>query len=93
MNIKGMTCGGCESSVSKALMEQDGVFKVVSIDHKSGMATVCFDPTKVESDKLIKLVTKKGFKAEVVAAVADGEAAHKGCPGLIKAEKTDKESN
>ncbi len=74
LNISGMTCGGCESSITTALMKQEGVIKVVSIDHKSGLATVCFDPTKVESANLAKLVTSKGYKAEVIAAVATSEA-------------------
>lgn len=74
LNISGMTCGGCESSITTALMKQEGVIKVVSIDHKSGLATVCFDPTKVESANLAKLVTSKGYKAEIIAAVATDEA-------------------
>lgn len=94
MNITGMTCGGCESSITTELMKQEGVFKVVSIDHKSGQATVCFDPTKVESDKLAKLVTKKGYKAEVMAALATDEAtaAHvKACGVSSKTSETQKE--
>ena len=74
LSIAGMTCGGCESSITTALMKQEGVIKVVSIDHKAGQATVCFDPTKTESASLAKLVTKKGYKAEVMAALATDEA-------------------
>lgn len=95
MNISGMTCGGCESSITTALMKQEGVFKVVSIDHKSGLATICFDPTKVESDKLAKLVTKKGYKTEIMAAVATDEleAHYKTCAGAAKADETEKKDN
>ena len=93
LNITGMTCDGCESSITTALMEQKGVFKVVSIDHKTRLATVCFDPIKTDSDKLAKLVTKKGYKSEILAAVADKEALHKACGGAVKTEKTDKKDN
>ena len=94
LNITGMTCGGCESSITTALMNQDGVIKVVSIDHKTGLATVCFDPTKVESDNLAKLVTKKGYKAEITSAVATGESGEtniKACGVSAKAEETEKQ--
>lgn len=73
LDISGMTCGGCESSVTKTLMNQDGVFKVVSIDHKSGKAVVCFDPTKTESVDLVKAVTKMGYKTVIVAALEEEE--------------------
>ena len=96
-NISGMTCGGCESSITTALMKQEGVIKVVSIDHKSGQATVCFDPTKVESANLAKLVTQKGYKAEVMAALATDEAtaAHTKACGMktAQAEETTKSDN
>lgn len=91
MNIAGMHCGGCESSISAALMKQDGVIKVVSIDYKSGTATVCFDPAKVKSDKLATLVTQKGYKAEIIPAVATSgteTTEAKACGVSAKAEKT-----
>jgi len=90
LKITGMTCGGCESSITTALMEQEGVIKVVSIDHKTGLATICFDPTKVESDKLAHLVTKKGYQAEVMASVDGAEVHHKACVGSAKADETEK---
>ena len=95
MNITGMTCGGCESSITTALMKQDGVIKVLAIDHKSGTATVCFDPTKVKSDKLASLVTEKGYKAEIMPAVAttgvDADKAH-ACPAMSKAKAETEET-
>jgi copper chaperone len=93
LNITGMTCDGCESSITTALMNQDGVIKVVSIDHKTGLATVCFDPTKVESDNLAKLVTKKGYKAEIIPAVTTsepGETKVKPCGVSAGAGETEK---
>jgi copper chaperone CopZ len=70
LNIKGMTCTGCEKSVTEALKADKGVIKVISVDYKTGQAVVCYDPTKVESAKLAGLVTTAGYQAEVVPAVA-----------------------
>jgi len=93
MNISGMTCTGCETSITEALLKQEGVIKVVSIDHQSGKATVCFDPTKVESTNLTKLVSNKGYKAEIIPAVATSgtDATNvKACAASTKAEDTKK---
>ncbi len=70
MSIKGMTCGGCESSVSSALMDVPGVVKVVSISHKEGTALVCVDPAKVQKDALTTAVSNKGYEVEIIPAVA-----------------------
>ncbi len=70
MSIEGMTCAGCENSLTTALEELDGVIHVMSISHKDGSAVVCIDNSKVEPKSLVKAVTSKGYKAEIVLAVA-----------------------
>lgn len=70
MSIQGMTCVGCEQSVSAALEATPGVIKVVKIDHKEGVAFVCTDVQKCTGDDLTKVVTNKGYKAEIIPAVA-----------------------
>lgn len=70
MSIKGMTCGGCESSVKASLEKVDGVAKVAKVDHKSGTALVFVKKDMANSDVLVKTVTNKGYKAEIVPAVA-----------------------
>lgn len=70
MNIKGMTCTGCEAAITDALKANKGVIKVVSIDYKTGKAVVCYDPDKVESSQLTTVVTKTGYQAEIIPAVA-----------------------
>jgi copper chaperone CopZ len=75
MNIKGMTCGGCESTVKTALTDVDGVVCVKSIDHKSGTAMVYVDDNKMKDNGwLTKAVTNKGYQAEVIPAVAKTES-------------------
>ena len=62
LNIKGMTCTGCEHSVNAALNNSEGVLEASS-SYKSGIATVKFDQTKVSVDQLATNVEKAtGYK-------------------------------
>lgn len=70
ISIKGMTCGGCEKSVTRALLETPGVVKVVKVSFKDGLALVAVDPTKSESNGLIQAVSSQGFDAQIIPAVA-----------------------
>jgi copper chaperone CopZ len=70
MSIKGMTCGGCEQSVTMALQKVEGVKKVVSVSYKDGTALVVVDPAKVKTAMLATAVSDKGFEAQIVPAVA-----------------------
>jgi copper chaperone CopZ len=86
IDVKGMTCIGCETTLTGALEETDGVIKVVSISHKDGQAVVCYDPTKVKEELLVSAISHKGYKAAVVPAVAtvtattaSAKVAPKGC--------------
>ena len=93
--ITGMKDTDSETSICKALAEQSGVIKVLSIDHTSGHAVVCFDPDKVESANLAKLVTDKGYKASVMTAAAfseTSEAKNIHCKMSAKAEEKKKEN-
>lgn len=70
MSIKGMTCGGCETTIKTALENTPGVLKVESISYKDGLAHVCFDPDKVNLDNMTKVVVDKGYEAQIIPAVA-----------------------
>jgi copper chaperone CopZ len=71
MSIKGMTCTGCEQTVTAALMKVPGVVKVASISYKDEKAVVCIDPTKCKDEScLTKAVSDKGYTAEIIPAVA-----------------------
>lgn len=84
ISIEGMTCGGCEQAVTAALSELPGVIKVTQICHKAGMAEVCIDPSKVEDKALTKTVANKGYKAEIIPAVAKSTDAD---PAKISSDK------
>jgi copper chaperone len=70
ISVTGMTCGGCESSVTTALTKTPGVLKVIKVDHKTGIALVAIDPTKSQDAVLASAVVNSGFKAEIIPAVA-----------------------
>ena len=62
LNVKGMTCGGCESRVKSALIGCAGV-KDAQVSHKDGKAVVEVEKGKANKEKLIEAVEKVGFTA------------------------------
>ncbi|UCD64608.1 MAG: cation transporter [Candidatus Zixiibacteriota bacterium] len=70
ISVQGMTCTGCEKAVSASLAELPGVFEVVKVCHKSAEALVKVDPEAVKDDALVMAVSRKGYDAEIVPAVA-----------------------
>lgn len=88
MSIKGMTCGGCESSVRATLEKIEGVVKVCAVSFKDNMAVVVIDPTKAKTEALTTAVTNKGYAVEVIPAVVTTGSIgdlHKGCTAEQKA--------
>ncbi|MFW2176885.1 MULTISPECIES: heavy-metal-associated domain-containing protein [unclassified Moraxella] len=60
INIDGMTCGGCVKSVQTALSQLDGVQNVsVSLEQKN--ATIDYDDSKIDMDKLTQAIEDAGF--------------------------------
>ena len=64
LRVKGMTCGGCATSVEKALKATDGVMEV-HVSFERGRAIVKYDDQKVTVDKLREVVQSTGFFCEV----------------------------
>ncbi|PCH66283.1 MAG: hypothetical protein COC01_08485 [Bacteroidetes bacterium] len=64
LSVKGMTCGGCESKVCKALDKKDGVVSR-TVSHKDGNAVVEYDPTKISEKEIVKAISGTGFKASI----------------------------
>jgi copper chaperone CopZ len=91
LSVEGMTCGGCEQTVSAALEKAPGVYKVVKVDYKEGLALVCVNQKESSDETLAKAVTDTGYKAEVVPAVATTTEADNqvpaGCPPTCPAAK------
>lgn len=64
LNVKGMTCGHCKSSVTGALEELEGV-KSVQVDLEGGKASVDYDDSKVNVEQMKEAVEEQGY--DVVA--------------------------
>ncbi len=62
LEIKGMTCGHCVSTVEKALAGVSGVAKVIDVSLDRGEALV---QGEAEPEKLIEAVTGEGYEATV----------------------------
>lgn len=61
LNVKGMTCAGCEARVKGALTACEGVTNA-QVSHKDGKAIVQVEG-KANKEKLIEAVEKVGFSA------------------------------
>lgn len=63
-NIKvgGMSCGHCQTAVTKAISEVEGVSSV-NVDLEKGEATVSYDPQATDIEAIKKAVNDAGYKA------------------------------
>ena len=60
LNVTGMTCGGCENSVKRALQRLDGVGEV-SASHVEKTVVVTIDPAKLGAAQVKERITACGF--------------------------------
>lgn len=58
LDIRGMTCSGCESSVTHALTSKKGVTKA-SASYEAGLARVTYDPRVTSPEALIKAIEEE----------------------------------
>lgn len=61
LKVTGMSCGHCESAVSKALASVPGVERVVEVDRKKELAVVEGD---ADIQTMIAAVQNLGYTAE-----------------------------
>ena len=59
-DIVGMTCAGCEASVRNAAQDVEGVLEAKA-SYDSQTATVSFDKTKVQPEKIKEAINSTGF--------------------------------
>lgn len=67
LKITGMTCGGCVSSVTKALKAVPGVSDA-KVSLPTGEATVQFDPGVTSPDRLKSAVLQAGYGVNASSA-------------------------
>ena len=60
LTVTGMTCGGCESAVTRALQQVDGVDEVTA-SHAANLVGVTFDPDKVTPAVLKEKIAQLGY--------------------------------
>lgn len=77
LNVTGMTCGGCASTVTKALKSVAGVGDV-KVSVSTGEATVQYDERATSPDKLKSAVTSAGYGVAASGA-AHSQPAKGGC--------------
>jgi copper ion binding protein len=60
LRVTGMTCGGCENAVKRALGRLDGV-GAVEASHVDQRVAVTFDPARVTADHIAQRITAAGY--------------------------------
>jgi copper chaperone len=60
ITVQGMTCGGCEQSIQRAVTTLDGVDEVRA-DHRAGRVTVRFDADIVGEESIGERIREVGY--------------------------------
>ena len=63
LTVKGMKCGGCESTIKEALNGKDGIISV-DTSHADDQVIVEFDESAIEEDDILDLIENAGFTVE-----------------------------
>lgn len=78
LTVTGMTCGGCTSSVTKALKAVNGVDDVI-VSLAAGQATVQYDEKLTSPEQLQSAIEEAGYGVD--ASNSTQQAQSKGCCG------------
>ncbi|MFQ5607667.1 MAG: cation transporter [Candidatus Zixiibacteriota bacterium] len=70
LNIKGMTCGGCEATLTDRLNKVPGIVMVASISSADGRAKVVYDKTLAKNADFAGAINDDRYSAQIVPAVA-----------------------
>jgi copper ion binding protein len=60
LTVTGMTCGGCENAVTRAVSRIDGVANV-SASHADNRVVVDYDAAKADRVKIADAINKAGY--------------------------------
>ncbi|MDE1941644.1 MAG: heavy-metal-associated domain-containing protein [Betaproteobacteria bacterium] len=63
LNVHGMTCGGCVSSVKRALANLPGV-RQTDVSLEKNQASIDYDPAQVSSEQLMAAIRDAGYDVE-----------------------------
>lgn len=62
LQVTGMTCGGCENAVKRAVSRLEGVASVTA-SHIANQVTVEYDAAKVDRATIAEAISKAGYVA------------------------------
>ena len=68
IKIEGMTCGGCVSSVQKALQAVVGV-EAISVSLEDGLAVVAYDESDCDVSAIVEAIEEAGFDTQLVQLI------------------------
>ncbi|MFM8340748.1 MAG: heavy-metal-associated domain-containing protein [Methylomonas sp.] len=63
LNVTGMKCGGCESSLTNKLSVLEGVLSVQA-SHQQKRVEVVYEPSQIDADEIEDAIIDAGFKVE-----------------------------
>jgi copper chaperone len=61
LTVTGMSCGGCENAIKRALSTLDGVSNV-SASHRDNRVTLTYDPAKVDRTEIEQRIENAGYE-------------------------------
>jgi copper chaperone CopZ len=61
LTVTGMTCGGCERAVERALSLVEGVSRAAA-SHRENRVTVAFDRAKTDRAAIAAAITRAGYQ-------------------------------
>jgi copper chaperone len=61
LDVRGMTCGGCENAVKHVVSMLAGVSNVTA-SHAQNKVTVTFDPSKTDRQAIARAIETAGYK-------------------------------
>ena len=61
IKVEGMTCTGCENTVTNAIMELSGI-NHAKLSHIDGNAVVEFDGSKTNKEEIVNAINESGYK-------------------------------
>jgi mercuric ion transport protein len=72
LDVKGMTCEGCENAVIQSVGSIEGVHETHA-SHTDEVVTVFFDPALTDAAQIAEAITKTGYKVVVAEPKTDDE--------------------
>ena len=61
LQVKGMSCSGCEQRIQKVLGRVEGVFRTVA-DHRAAEVRVMFDPNRTSEQAVRSCIEQAGYE-------------------------------